>query len=449
MSQAPYPPGGYAYGPGQGYQQPGQPQVGFAPQQGYGPAPPQQQGYGSFNVAFEGRVDRPTYSGSDVPAQDMFDNQFAKAPVPSAPPADMFAQYSGYENTRFGSSFVPPPPPYVPPPSSEMPEQLFQQSTAISDDQARDAMLQFVSEHCCYGKTPAQEMVIKDIVPSSAYHYSLASFCESRKTEWQYEPYRGQPIDSPVNGPAPLPWNIPAQPQQMFSDFQTKLEVPHTANIKMSFFCYHKLNKIFNFQPCHDCLAVGYIRCYKCCGRGRLRCSRCQGSGFVQEGMEQVQCNICFARGWKMCDLCNGHGRVKCWTCMGNAQLKTFIELTVKWENNVSHHVVGRTEQLPSELIVNSQGTEIFSQELPRVWPISTFFDQQVNMGSKRLVEEHSNKWPAKRILMQRHVLRAVPVSEVHYQWNDFASRFWVFGHDHKVYAPDYPQKCCCGCSIL
>ncbi|CAH3190147.1 unnamed protein product [Porites evermanni] len=70
-------------------------------------------------------------------------------------------------------------------------------------------------------------------------------------------------------------------------------------------------------------------------------------------------------------------------------------------------------------------------------------------MGSKRLVEEHSNKWPAKRILMQRHVLRAVPVSEVHYQWNDFASRFWVFGHDHKVYAPDYPQKCCCGCSIL
>ena len=33
----------------------------------------------------------------------------------------------------------------------------------------------------------------------------------------------------------------------------------------------------------------------------------------------------------------------------------------------MSHHVVGRTEQLPSELIVNSQGTEIFSQELPRV----------------------------------------------------------------------------------
>lgn len=51
--------------------------------------------------------------------------------------------------------------------------------------------------------------------------------------KYHFDLLSGQPIDSPVNGPAPLPWNIPAQPQQMFSDFQTKLEVPHTANIKV------------------------------------------------------------------------------------------------------------------------------------------------------------------------------------------------------------------------
>lgn len=50
-----------------------------------------------------GAVDRPTYSGSDVPPQDVFDNQFAnKAPQPSAPPPDMFGHYSGYENTQYG-----------------------------------------------------------------------------------------------------------------------------------------------------------------------------------------------------------------------------------------------------------------------------------------------------------------------------------------------------------
>ncbi|KAJ7383913.1 hypothetical protein OS493_025240 [Desmophyllum pertusum] len=142
MSQAPYPPAGMpmdlhqdinqvGFAPQQGYGPPPPQQQGYGPpppqQQGYGPPPPQQQAYGSFNVTISGRVDRPTYTGSDVPAQDVFDNQFAKAPAPSAPPPDMFAHYSGYENTQYGSSFVPPPPPYVPPPSSQMPEQHFQQ----------------------------------------------------------------------------------------------------------------------------------------------------------------------------------------------------------------------------------------------------------------------------------------------------------------------------------
>ena len=45
-------------------------------------------------------------------------------------------------------------------------------ATAITDDQAQDAMIQFVSENCCYGTAPAREMVIKDVIPSSAYHVS-------------------------------------------------------------------------------------------------------------------------------------------------------------------------------------------------------------------------------------------------------------------------------------
>lgn len=52
-------------------------------------------------------------------------------------------------------------------------------------------------------------------------------------------------------------------------------------------------------------------------------------------------------------------------------------------------------------------------------------------------------------IVRQRQMLRAVPVSEVFYEWKETSSRYWVFGLDHQVYAPDYPQKCCCGCSIL
>ena len=51
---------------------------------------------------------------------------------------------------------------------------IISRSNIITEEQAREAMLQFVSEHCCYGKLPAQEMTIKDINPSNSYHVSFA-----------------------------------------------------------------------------------------------------------------------------------------------------------------------------------------------------------------------------------------------------------------------------------
>ena len=49
-----------------------------------------------------GEVQTPSYTGSDVPDEDVDDNENATAPPPTAPPADMFSTYAGYENTGFG-----------------------------------------------------------------------------------------------------------------------------------------------------------------------------------------------------------------------------------------------------------------------------------------------------------------------------------------------------------
>ena len=45
-------------------------------------------------------------------------------------------------------------------------------AAAITPEEAREAMLEYVSTKCCYGEDPAQDMVIDDIKPSSAYHVS-------------------------------------------------------------------------------------------------------------------------------------------------------------------------------------------------------------------------------------------------------------------------------------
>ena len=49
-----------------------------------------------------GEVDTPSYSGPDVPDNDVDDNPNAQPPPPSAPPVDMFGALPGYENVGFG-----------------------------------------------------------------------------------------------------------------------------------------------------------------------------------------------------------------------------------------------------------------------------------------------------------------------------------------------------------
>lgn len=48
----------------------------------------------------------------------------------------------------------------------------------------------------------------------------------------------------------------------------------------------------------------------------------------------------------------------------------------------------------------------------------------------------------------QKHSVRQVPVTEIAYTHKDKAYRFWMYGKDERIHAPDYPGKCY-GCSLL
>lgn len=357
------------------------------------------------------------------------------APAPTAPPASLFDSVAGYEQTAYGQGYLPPPPVVQAMPEQQRPDEHFVAAASITAEEAKDSLQDFVAANCCYGSSPAKEMTIHDIKPSSAYHYKLSTFTESRSTSWQVEPYTGQIVDGPHNGPAPGPWNVMVQPSKTFSEGDTRVEVPHTASVKQ----------------CHTCYGGGFHQCKTCLGRGWSKCTPCQGRGYNKnEFNEDKQCESCRGAGEGRCPPCNGEGRVKCTTCQGHTKLKTFIQLTVSWKNHVKDHVVERSQGGPKDKVAGASGIDIFKQELPRVWPITTFFDKDINMASQAIVTEHGNAWPKERILMQRQILRAVPVAEVSYGWKQDEYRFWVYGSSpRKVFAPDYPQQCCWGCAIL
>jgi len=65
----------------------------------------------------------------------------------------------------------------------------------ISEDDAREALLEEVSTHCCYGKGAAQQLVFTNITASSAFHVSGESMFQGVKFlrcmyTWTYSLYQ-------------------------------------------------------------------------------------------------------------------------------------------------------------------------------------------------------------------------------------------------------------------
>ncbi|XP_048747814.2 protein SSUH2 homolog [Ostrea edulis] len=344
-----------------------------------------------------------------------------------------FATVPGYNNVRLDQSLLPPPPmDYIPPKDQKQPD--FMSAPVISEETARQALLEYAAQQCCWGKGSAEKLTFKQLQSSTSYHYVLETFTEERSTKWDYDPFHGQHVDGPEFGPAPGPWDISATFKEFFKNETQHHEVPHTAYVK----------------DCHKCNARGYVRCGKCHGRGRVKCGSCHGSGrkrVYRKGEHRVvSCSRCHGRGKRSCMRCGGDGRVKCPVCKSHCRLRWYIKLTINWMNNIGEHIVEKTE-LPDILISQAAGTMGFEDTQPRVIPIARFPVPEINDASARLVGSH--QFPNRRIHMQHHIIRMVPVTQCFCQLKEKDMKYFVYGLESRVHAPEYPDKCCWGCTIL
>ncbi|XP_071035006.1 protein SSUH2 homolog [Parasteatoda tepidariorum] len=404
-----YPQQGYPPQVSAGYQQP-QVSPGYPPQQpqispGYPPQQPQVT---------------PGYPGQQISPVGQ------PAVCPTAPDLSGIQPVPGYEGLTFEQTTLIPPtvPDWQP---GEHERQPVQNLPRFNEEEVRDAVTQFASEHCCYSSGPARDMQVREIHMSSAFHYKLETFTEKRQTSWTFEPYNGQPIDGPHNGPAPRPWDVPAVPSVSFVDSFAKIEVPHTAFTK----------------PCHTCVGNGRIRCETCFGNGRKQCTWCKGRGRVHRFDKDEVCTSCNATGYDRCFKCSGSGQVKCKTCDARGTLKGYVELIVTWANHVDNYI-SEVKCMPKELILEVSGQNAYEEENPRVFPIVQGAEQAVCNASSDLIRKHGNAFTNERILKQRQSLRIIPVADVNFQWKSKTDRFCVYGFEHKVYFQEYPQKCCC-----
>ncbi|XP_066995275.1 protein SSUH2 homolog isoform X2 [Anabrus simplex] len=359
--------------------------------------------------------------------------------VPSAPPLELMDQVTGYETISFDAV-------NIPPPSSTRKVSTSIDFSArsirptqphVTEKQARDALLAYAKKHCCYGEGVAKNMAVTQLSYSSAFHYELQTFTEKRETSWTYTPYTGLDYDGVDNGVAPLPWDIEATPTKIFQDEIKIMQVPHTASVK----------------ACHRCHRIGTVSCSDCKEKGWVRCIHCNGSSYGKDGDgNKERCYYCYStthgRGRQDCDKCSATGKVNCPACDGSGQILCFIQLTITWKLNTSEHITERVS-LPEKLVRVASGEVAFEEEGPTVSPVVKFPDETINLASAQLLQQHKRAYKDLKLLAQRQQVRIIPVSTIRYDWKSHSGEFFIYGYENKVYAPDYPDKCCCACTLI
>ncbi|KAM6060042.1 protein SSUH2 homolog [Theristicus caerulescens] len=333
-----------------------------------------------------------------------------------------------------GAKALPPPldPPGKPGEQRSRPPFMQHSVPLMSEASARRALLRFVASRCCYGSRAAGELAIQRLWQLGTYRYRLETFSESRLSEWAFEPFT-KPGAARPPGDTPLdPWDVEVGTPPLFQGQTRRCRVPRSALVK----------------DCHRCHGHGRSKCGVCHGAGRMRCVTCKGSRWRLK--QQKRCQLCSGTGRKRCNTCSGRGSKTCATCQGEKKLQHFKQLVITWKNNVFEFVSEHHLNIPGELLSKVSGENIFKDENVVVYPIIDFPEPEISLASQRAISEHSAAFAtSSRILRQRQTIELIPITEVHYQYSGKTYLYYIYGLENKVYALDYPERCCCGCTII
>lgn len=287
-------------------------------------------------------------------------------------------------------------------------------------------------------KRLGDRLELEDVRAHYSYALRLQSLLESRSVTRQQVPYQSGPVDD--RGRSPQPWDIAVRQPTEFEERTETLTVPHSERI----------------ETCGQCEGGGLVRCATCAGFGRVNCPRCQGRGFteqtllpgqpdqygqvtIEQRIVQIHCTHCYA-GKVDCATCMGHGKHSCLTCNGSGQVKTFDQLSVRFEAPLLKDVVDKSD-LPDELVGKVKGDIVLSERGPCLDRLPTVVPE-VDFRLQKLLDQSRPPDPQQtRLHFQQAQVERVIVHEILYRHRGSeVKHFWFYGQEMQVHAPGVPR---------
>ncbi|CAI4224404.1 unnamed protein product [Auanema sp. JU1783] len=357
----------------------------------------------------------------------------------------------------------------------------------MGEYEVREALMSEVKRHRCWKATAVKKMQFDQLEMQSCLQYSLESFTEARSTSDATEAVSlGAYLDADALRSMSAfnnPWDYEVLPSNLFVDQVRVLEMPGTSII----------------NTCSACNSEGTVHCFHCRGYGTDKCNFCRGTGmksgvahpavythpmvatfphadlsrgYASSSTAMVRqtggsaygigtpmhfmsktgvpppgigthdlCYMCHGRGVKECHHCKGGGKKPCNACNGSGSVRNYTRLKVYFKTERSEHY---TEcDVPARLLAQSEGKELFGEEMPYVLPITKYPINEINEKSKQYCAQHLQKCMGVcRVIRQRHSLTAIPVCKVNYTMGACKGVFYVYGTQRHCYVPKFPSKC-------
>lgn len=289
--------------------------------------------------------------------------------------------------------------------------------TILSDTDIADIVIAWAKNKTFLSTGPAKEFMLTSTSNDIVYYYCLETFTEHRSVCMRFEPQiKDPPQSSSKNTQEPRPWMVAVSPVKMFSN-----QV-----------CNYRLINTDQYRGCWNCQEQQWVTCSRCAGVGLKPCTMCNG------GQPKI-CSHCHGKRQVSCVACMGLGRACCKMCVGKGRLCYFKELRVEYRTHLETELLTGCG-VPERKLLRAAGDVVHASIGTKVRPLSEFTVPEVNVVSQRLVEASHQRWPDCKIVQQRHLLKAIPVTYAQYYWKGETGSFHIYGTDYRVYWPNYPH---------
>ncbi|EGD81225.1 hypothetical protein PTSG_11262 [Salpingoeca rosetta] len=161
-------------------------------------------------------VETPTFTGI-VPEVDVDESTERQEQPPGPPPRSLIPDIPNYKHVSFTKKRVSPTECSVDPAVTQRQLPTMDILQRIPPEEARAYLLAEVNTHWCWGTGPVEEFTFIHADARHAFKYELNTHQEQRSVRWHIEPFTGDAVDGPENGPAPSPWEVHVPTKRQFT----------------------------------------------------------------------------------------------------------------------------------------------------------------------------------------------------------------------------------------